>query len=659
MELLSGYIAIPLPVYNGDPGTWKTLTNEFHNWAFSRNIEHTLTLNDTMRDNEIQALNLTDVQVLRAQKTLYIALHNAFKDTLPSYVNYPDRSLPHFATDLWKKIYHKMRPDDAISAHDLILQLNHATVFKGEMNEYIQKIRRLAERLANLGHAQSELVICSNIHSSILQFSSTATDELDRGWGPFISTLLIQAPGHVLTLDLIQRHGVLHERQLESARGLRQMQHSFGLLANPMCSYCNGPHTFTPVNCEKYRYDRKKRAEERGRSQSRDRERSEGRDYKRRRTSSREPSRGRSRTPRDGRPRSRTPSQPRYRGRSSSRDRGPRVDFGKTPHHGGEKRRCWNCNSERHLSKDCPFNGGSHGGPRDKSRSKSRDRAGKAYTGREGEPKKREGEHKQRSQERRRSKTPETRDKSRHSPHPYPRPSSTSLLALDAWSRQQGYEPIGMMARTAVEGESRDNDDGTLSAVVLNPRSHLSNISLKLNDWRLPTMPCQGARFATGCFKSALVDKDSFTRSSDPLEHHFIVDSGCNRHLVADERFIHRGELIQSSIRGLGDTVTATAQGPLLATMTDAAGRRRDILSWGLFIPDSRVSLFSVIQALLAGNHVVHEGNPATGRHGLFIPSANSFIPFIWCPTSGLFWIRLRIVDPGPVALHGDASRHD
>jgi hypothetical protein len=146
---------------------------------------------------------------------------------------------------------------------------------------------------------------------------------------------------------------------------------------------------------------------------------------------------------------------------------------------------------------------------------------------------------------------------------------------------------------------------------------------------------------------------DSFTRARTKDEHWFVVDSGSNRHICADERFIHRGEIISASITGIGEaSLSATAHGPMLGKITDVKGRLHDILSWCMFVPTSRMSLFSVVQAVLAGNTVIHEGDPQRGKHGLFLRDKGTFIPFTWCPEAGLFWLPMKCVTASPpVAL--------
>ena len=146
---------------------------------------------------------------------------------------------------------------------------------------------------------------------------------------------------------------------------------------------------------------------------------------------------------------------------------------------------------------------------------------------------------------------------------------------------------------------------------------------------------------------------DSWNRARTPAEHWFVVDSGSNQHLCSDERFLHRGEILQSSITGIGDAqLSATAHGPLLGRVTDSNARKSDILSWGMFIPTSRVSLFSVIQALLAGNTILHEGHPARGRHGLLLQDTSTFVPFVWCPQTGLFWLPMDHIASTSTAVH-------
>ncbi len=676
--MLSALVPVPLPVYTRGKGTWKTFVNELSNWAFSRSIEYTLDRNDAARLNYCLTTGINPDQIARGQKTLFIALHHAFKDSMPSYVNYPDKSNMFWASNMWSEIYSKVKPEDAISAQDLIIQLSQATIFKGEVDEYIKRIRGLMDKLRSMGHPQSELLLVANIQASILEFAAKASDPHDKQWGDFCSSLVMNAPHQTVTLDLIEQYGTIRQRTIDS---LRQRQHNTGipyaLHASLYCSYCDSPsHSF--ANCEKYRYDKKRQHEARGRSQERQfdhhkrstsRSRSQGRsqshqgDKSHSHSRSRDKSKRHSKSPYRGNSRSpgRHSSQTRFSPHTRFNSKSPRRDS-------SGKGGCFKCGSPNHWAKNCTFSGGPSSGnhhKRDRSRSHSNDRD--------------RGRDKRRSYIADASITtdPQAVSQQQHdahpgdrsqSPHPFPRSSTTSLLALDAWSRQQSFNPVSMMAHHQFSGQShpqivapvtgplQQTAESTTLTVrplispnnpVIKPTTWLSNIDLNVKDHHFPQGPGLHAYSATGASRG---QSSPFT-SRNNFDQFFIVDSGSNRHITCDERFIHRGEIIRHSIQGLGSQITATAQGPLIAQVFDKNGQPQDIISWALYIPDSRVSLFSVVQALLAGNQVVHEGDPATGRHGLYIPSTRAFIPFIWDPEAGLFWIRLRAIQHRPAAM--------
>jgi len=669
------------------------------------------------------------------QRTAWVAIFNAFKDHLPSYVQDVDKTQAEFATDAWIKIYEKYRPSDLAAATDLIADLEDAIIFNGEIEEYVKKIKHLKERLAALGHPQDELLICRNIYNSILAYSSTTHDSMEAQWGNWIMTLKMNAPNRTLSLNLIETQGKEYNRHLTSAKkdAKKYQKTSTGGLANfnayhagegkPKCSYCGGPHRF-PDGCDKAKYDQRKREESRGRSRERDFNRSRSQD----RNGSRGAGRGGSR------PRSTS------RGRSGSR---------------GRTKACYSCGDPFHLSPDCPYRDkikdfveslkrqktGSHGAYNatdrlrfsDRTRDSSRDRS--------------------RSRNRSRSRDRYREDKKRSLSRDRPERKPAALIALSEWSKQQNFVPMSASFKpyagvhvTSSLGKRRlreddnmptlnfqdlddanaincditkwntDNDDCDDDVPILDcddsddeslgeapcddgrqsynahlaalPSRTLSirplvwedgngfNIDEQFSDaasipfWNyspnreaithpaFPSRPCARALAAYKASGKRSQRPNSFNKARADDEHWMIVDSGCNNHYIARSDFLYRTENIDTKVTGIGDnTVHATKKGIFAGVLTDDRGDSVDFESWALYMPQSTVSLFSVVQAAFGDNHVIHEGHPVRGRHGLWIPQTNQFIPFTFCEESGLFWVPVHRRAQEPVTFLNTAPR--
>ena len=130
--------------------------------------------------------------------------------------------------------------------------------------------------------------------------------------------------------------------------------------------------------------------------------------------------------------------------------------------------------------------------------------------------------------------------------------------------------------------------------------------------------------------------------NDDPNSLYMIVDSGANMN------FVHRNDVLcdkvlsQVKINGLGpQPILAEYDGLLLGYLHDDQGNMHGINTVATSVPNTSVSLWSVGRAVGAGHSVIHEGDPEHGRHGLVIKDTGAFIPFIWCPRSRLWWIRL------------------
>eukprot|EP00961_Rhodomonas_salina_P016173 217643-Rhodomonas_salina.1 len=121
-----------------------------------------------------------------------------------------------------------------------------------------------------------------------------------------------------------------------------------------------------------------------------------------------------------------------------------------------------------------------------------------------------------------------------------------------------------------------------------------------------------------------------------------IVDSGCNRHYLCVLGFLFRVADINTPIRGIGDNVVyATKEGLFMGYFRYEDNQWHDFSSFGMFVENGAVSLFSISQATMSGeNTVVHEGKPDSGKHGMYTASGD-FIPFQFCYETQLWWIPI------------------
>jgi hypothetical protein len=136
--------------------------------------------------------------------------------------------------------------------------------------------------------------------------------------------------------------------------------------------------------------------------------------------------------------------------------------------------------------------------------------------------------------------------------------------------------------------------------------------------------------------------RSSFSHVDHADEHWVIVDSGANKHYIARRDLLSRVEDINVNIVGIGDNkVTATAQGLFTGELFTKSGVTVPFDSFAYFIPNAKVSLFSVPQANWGSNDVTHLGTPAKGKHGLTLASGE-YIPFEFCHETGLYWMKIR-----------------
>eukprot|EP00961_Rhodomonas_salina_P120373 1619950-Rhodomonas_salina.2 len=165
---------------------------------------------------------------------------------------------------------------------------------------------------------------------------------------------------------------------------------------------------------------------------------------------------------------------------------------------------------------------------------------------------------------------------------------------------------------------------------------------------------------------NAKLARDPFFRRDDDDVHWMIVYSGCNRHYLCHLDFLWRVVDINVPIQGIGDNlVHATKEGLflgyfLLQDPDSDSSSWAEFSSFGMYVENGAVSLFSISQATMTGeNTVVHEGKPDSGKHGIYTLSWN-FIPFHFCYETQLWWIPvLRCKDENTTCFNAEASIYD
>eukprot|EP00961_Rhodomonas_salina_P298378 3938020-Rhodomonas_salina.1 len=138
---------------------------------------------------------------------------------------------------------------------------------------------------------------------------------------------------------------------------------------------------------------------------------------------------------------------------------------------------------------------------------------------------------------------------------------------------------------------------------------------------------------------------------------YMIVDSGCTGHFLCTREYYVPGAERDSDIKvtGLGGhQMKAGSAGIFQGLFTDLAKHDVKFNGFGIFVPDTTVSLFSVGQLVNKGHAVFHMGPGKTGTHGMFLNNkegASTFIPFEWCEKTELWWVAIRKTDSPVVAL--------
>ena len=120
-----------------------------------------------------------------------------------------------------------------------------------------------------------------------------------------------------------------------------------------------------------------------------------------------------------------------------------------------------------------------------------------------------------------------------------------------------------------------------------------------------------------------------------------VVDSGANRHYVCSEDFLTKLHPSHSMVYGVGKTKVQTKSKGMLRGVVRTATSTMPIEAQASCVPEADVSLFSVPMASRQGHSVVFEGEPDSGRHGMYVKGTDVWIPFTWDEGTGLWWLQV------------------
>mmetsp|Transcript_37012 Transcript_37012/g.87108 ORF Transcript_37012/g.87108 Transcript_37012/m.87108 type:complete len:548 (+) Transcript_37012:764-2407(+) len=126
-------------------------------------------------------------------------------------------------------------------------------------------------------------------------------------------------------------------------------------------------------------------------------------------------------------------------------------------------------------------------------------------------------------------------------------------------------------------------------------------------------------------------------------EQWFVCDSGANRHYHPTDEFMYRTETSEHDIGGLTGPGCARTKsfGIFACRLEDSDGRTHELTSVSFQVRGAEIGLFSEVQACIAGNTIVHEGDPWTGKHGMYLKKSRTFIPYHWDERTHLWYIKV------------------
>jgi hypothetical protein len=119
-----------------------------------------------------------------------------------------------------------------------------------------------------------------------------------------------------------------------------------------------------------------------------------------------------------------------------------------------------------------------------------------------------------------------------------------------------------------------------------------------------------------------------------------IVDSGTSKHILQCRTLLANAKEAHVAVSSFaGDTSRSTYSGDLLCTVRTENGQLLPLsdTSSALVVPDAKRPLWSVRHAQLAGHEIVIGNRPGLLLQG----NPRYFVPFINCPDTGLWLIRL------------------
>ncbi len=88
--------------------------------------------------------------------------------------------------------------------------------------------------------------------------------------------------------------------------------------------------------------------------------------------------------------------------------------------------------------------------------------------------------------------------------------------------------------------------------------------------------------------------------------------------------------------------IRTRCRGRMQGLIDSAQGQSYTFNAEATHLEGSRVNLFSVPAACKHGHTVLFEGTPENGRHGMYVSGTREWIPFIFHPVTGLWYVRVR-----------------
>jgi hypothetical protein len=579
---------------------WKDYLQEARNWAWSQEHSEFVFVTDTHQRNNLMTGRSAN-QINRSQRIAWNHLFKTFKHH-PKGKPVLDSvavGVGNYAIDAVLSLQKVFVPITSQLALDLDEQLTRAAVFDGKQRvaQITAKMRNLINRMTSLGSPPNMSMVLARFEETFISYAAKQPEgSIEKTWATWIYNIKMTAPGRVLTLDILDLNAPDQERMIEKHTTRKVPDLATFKAVDSRLADARRHARFNALNSFSPRRGRSTTPEPRERSRSgspwRERSGNDGgrRDrYGRRRSYS--PRRDRSLEGKEG-------SMGRYRSkRFSPESRGGDVT-------------CFDCGEKGHISPKCPH--------REKHRDKikqylreliDRDKAhaaanhaddARSRSQTRSESKKRRGSSRERSRSRSRSLTP-----------------ANDLVKVSFHEYMQGKRPrVG---------------SGPINCAAV-------RLLLLSN---LPKRPNQTAY-------DLHATRDSLFRRDDEQVHWMIVDSGCNRHYLCRLDFLFRVADINVPIRGIGDNVVqATKEGIFMGyfrysqPLHNTVSRWGSFTSFGLYIANSAVSLFSISQATMAGeNTIVHEGTPDSGKHGMYTKNGG-FVPFHFCFETQLWWIPI------------------